>query len=68
MRKLIKLFKDLFVWIKGGCKLSKVAIYRLAICFGCEFFNENSMRCEKCGCNMKLKTKLDTAKCPVDKW
>jgi hypothetical protein len=68
MRKIFNLIKDLSIWIKAGCKLSKASFYRLAICFGCEFFNEDSMRCKKCGCNMKLKTKLDTAKCPINKW
>ena len=41
---------------------------RLAICRGCEFFKPKTERCGKCGYFMKLKTKLENAKCPVGKW
>ena len=41
---------------------------RLAICQGCEFFNSITAGCKKCGCFMKLKTKLENATCPVGKW
>lgn len=41
---------------------------RLAICRGCEFFKPRTERCGKCGCFMKLKTKLENAKCPIGKW
>jgi len=68
MRRIIKLIKDLYSWVRGGCKISKSALYRLAICYSCEFFDEENIRCKKCGCNMKYKTKMDTAKCPIDKW
>jgi hypothetical protein len=41
---------------------------RLQICDGCEYFKKELNMCKKCGCNMKLKTKLYAAKCPIDKW
>lgn len=41
---------------------------RLAICRSCEFFNNNSERCTKCGCKMAIKTYLKAEKCPVGKW
>jgi len=41
---------------------------RLSICFECEYFKKELNMCKKCGCNMKLKTKLYAAKCPVNKW
>ena len=41
---------------------------RLAICRQCEFFNHITAGCKKCGCFMKLKTKLENATCPVGKW
>jgi hypothetical protein len=41
---------------------------RLAICTGCEFFNHITAGCKKCGCFMKVKTKLENATCPVGKW
>ncbi|MAH50982.1 hypothetical protein CMI37_34515 [Candidatus Pacearchaeota archaeon] len=39
---------------------------RWDICKGCEFLNDN--KCEKCGCYMKVKTRVATARCPVGKW
>lgn len=41
---------------------------RLSICRGCEFFDSNSERCGKCGCNMAIKTYLRAEKCPLGKW
>ena len=41
---------------------------RLEICRACEFFKPRTERCSKCGCFMKLKTKLENAKCPIGKW
>jgi len=42
--------------------------YRLNICKGCDFFRKSNQTCRKCGCFMKLKTKLEKAKCPIGKW
>jgi hypothetical protein len=41
---------------------------RLDICHKCEHFSQVSKRCKKCGCIMKLKTKLKEATCPIGKW
>ena len=41
---------------------------RLSICRGCEFFRAKTEQCRKCGCFMKLKTKLERAHCPIGKW
>ena len=41
---------------------------RLAICNTCPFFDKRLARCRKCGCFMKLKTTLNRAKCPINKW
>jgi len=41
---------------------------RLSICRSCEFFKPRTEQCAKCGCFMKLKTKLEKAHCPIDKW
>lgn len=46
----------------------EVATNRMNICLGCEFFIKDDCRCSKCGCFMKLKTRLDVSKCPVNKW
>jgi len=42
--------------------------YRLEICKSCEFFRKTNQTCRKCGCFMKLKTKLEHATCPIQKW
>ena len=36
-------------------------------CNGCEFLTEK-LRCKKCGCFMRLKTRVAKMKCPIDKW
>ena len=41
---------------------------RLEICKTCDYFRPKTETCRKCGCFMKLKTKLENAKCPVGKW
>jgi hypothetical protein len=41
---------------------------RLAICNVCPAFKKNTKRCGYCGCFMQLKSTLQQAKCPVDKW
>ena len=46
----------------------EIAISRLEICKGCEFFRQKTTTCKKCGCFMKLKTTLMKARCPIGKW
>jgi hypothetical protein len=46
----------------------ELTAYRLQICTGCEFFRKRTQTCRKCGCFMKLKTTLEHAKCPIQKW
>ena len=41
---------------------------RLSICRECPYFVQRTERCRKCGCFMKLKTKLERAHCPIGKW
>lgn len=40
---------------------------RLATCKSCEYFTR-LRRCKQCGCFMDAKTKIEIAKCPIDKW
>jgi hypothetical protein len=39
---------------------------RISICNDCDWFFEK--RCLKCGCFISVKSKLASAKCPLDKW
>jgi hypothetical protein len=41
---------------------------RLAICNDCEFFIKKVNICQKCGCQMNIKTTLAEAACPIGKW
>jgi hypothetical protein len=45
---------------------------RLDICRGCEFWDQSGFvgtgSCKKCGCSTQAKLRMDTSKCPIDKW
>ena len=41
---------------------------RLSICFDCDSYNKQRDLCKECGCIMRMKTKLNAAKCPLLKW
>ena len=41
---------------------------RFDICQSCPEFVKLTTQCKKCGCVMKLKTKLPLASCPIGKW
>lgn len=41
---------------------------RMQTCLSCEHLIKLTHQCEKCGCFMKLKTKLKDATCPIGKW
>ena len=47
---------------------SEVIQDRLAICLQCPHLNKKYVKCNKCGCFMKLKTTLQDAHCPIGKW
>lgn len=44
------------------------AIKRFDICKACPEFIPLTTQCKKCGCIMRLKTKLPQATCPLNKW
>ena len=41
---------------------------RFDICKACPELIKMTSQCKKCGCIMKLKTKLEKATCPIGKW
>lgn len=45
-----------------------MAFNRFSICQQCPEFIKLTSQCKKCGCIMKLKTKLEAAECPLHKW
>lgn len=70
MKRVFRFCKAIYCWCIGGCKISYSAQDRLAICKDCEWYetNNNSPKCKYCGCLLELKTKMETEKCPIDKW
>jgi hypothetical protein len=49
-------------------KDKKLIDKRISICEDCEYFIKITKQCTKCGCFMKLKTRLTDAHCPENKW
>jgi hypothetical protein len=45
-----------------------LAAERMSICNSCPELIKLTTTCKKCGCFMKLKTRLDGANCPLGKW
>jgi hypothetical protein len=45
-----------------------VATSRFDICKACPELTPITDQCKKCGCFMKIKTKLEKASCPLGKW
>jgi hypothetical protein len=41
---------------------------RFDICKECPELIKLTSQCKKCGCFMKVKTTLEIAKCPLNKW
>ena len=41
---------------------------RISICEECPRLIKLTYTCSKCGCFMKVKTKFEQSKCPLEKW
>ena len=59
---------------KMSNKVKNILIYdediineRWDLCKGCEFLLPTN-NCKKCGCFMKVKTRVAKAECPIGKW
>lgn len=51
-----------YVWADAD-----IVNHRINICQQCPFLMKHT-RCEKCGCFMKVKTRIGASKCPEGKW
>ena len=60
--------KSMFSWAKDGFKTSKEAERRWSICSECYLLDKDDNTCLACGCRMKLKVKIEAAKCPEGYW
>ena len=61
-RKVPGRFKNLFLHDQD------IIDKRWAECEACEHLIKATNSCKKCGCFMKVKTKVATASCPIGKW
>lgn len=41
---------------------------RYEICQACPEFFRPTTQCKQCGCFMRLKSKMENARCPLGKW
>jgi hypothetical protein len=46
----------------------ELAKSRMLICKACPELIKLTNQCKKCGCIMSIKTKLEAAICPLQKW
>ena len=62
------------IWAKTGFKSAtqEQLETRMETCKGCEFWDASGFggtgSCKKCGCSTQAKLRMDTSKCPIDKW
>lgn len=53
---------------KSNHTTDEIASARMQICEECPKLIKLTKQCKECGCFMALKTKLNTAVCPLNKW
>jgi len=41
---------------------------RMNICKSCDQYDSVSIRCNNCGCFLKVKASWNSEKCPLNKW
>jgi len=61
---------DIAKFVRNGAPIVTKGQYqtRIGICNACEHIRHKTFSCGQCGCNMTLKAKFGTSKCPIDKW
>lgn len=53
----------------GAHNVPDVVYYqRMEICEGCEFYDEETVRCKDCGCYLNIKARWASMECPQKKW
>jgi hypothetical protein len=53
---------------KADIATDEKASERFDICRACPELIKLTGQCKKCGCMMRMKTKLEKAVCPIGKW
>jgi hypothetical protein len=44
------------------------SLERLGICATCDQLQKEELKCNQCGCHMKVKVLIPQASCPLRKW
>ena len=67
--KIIRFLKAIIKYIIFGQHVNiDNYIHRLSICKNCKNFDNEKWSCKICGCFLDKKAKMNTEKCPDDKW
>jgi hypothetical protein len=53
---------------KSNYVSTDISDHRYSICLQCPELINVTKQCKQCGCFMVAKTKLISAKCPLEKW
>jgi hypothetical protein len=64
------LFRAVRAFLRSGFKIAtrKERQARLAVCLGCDLYDQVRKRCRKCGCMNSAKVWIAADKCPLNKW
>jgi hypothetical protein len=59
-----------WIFLKKNIEVSENSLYskRVSICSKCDRLFSPTFQCKECGCFMKIKAKLENARCPLGKW
>ena len=66
MKLIFRFIRAIYCWWTEGCKTSLNSEERMDICKKCEHYAKG--KCVLCGCILSLKTKMDSERCPIEKW
>ena len=67
--RIIRFLKAIIKYIRFGQRTSiNEYINRLTLCKDCNYFDNETWVCKKCGCYLDKKAKMNTENCPDDKW
>ena len=67
--RIIRFLKAIVKYIKFGKQTTiDEFINRLTVCKNCNNFDSDKWSCKKCGCYLDKKAKMNTEKCPDNKW
>lgn len=67
-KNLLKTVSDLLNKSKKPFVSDKISKERMEICTRCVYYDVSQIRCKKCGCFLKPKTKFAVNGCPIGAW